>query len=75
MARRLKEAEINIVFDHVQFQQIKSQIAELLGDLNVAIERLETATKELKDARKDIDRATARLKEEKRRPVVRNTPL
>lgn len=68
MARRLKEAEINIVFDQVKFQQIKSQLEEIL-------ERIETATKELKDARKDIDRATARLKEEKRRPVVRNTPL
>lgn len=75
MVRRLKEADIKIIVDNAQFLEISNQVRELLAEVSQAIDRLEAAKKELVDARKEIDRATARLREAGRRPVIRNTPL
>lgn len=69
---RRKEVPVQIIFDQNHFQQIVTQVRELMGDLKEATDSLERATLELRKAKKDLDISADKVKSAKRRPTIIN---
>lgn len=69
--KRKVEQPVDIVFDQEQFERIRVQVHELLGEVSNTIESMNKATQDLNRARKAVEAATERLNQAKRRPIIR----
>lgn len=67
-----REIPINIVFDDVKFQQIVTQVRELVDLTDLSVARLDKARLELDKSRKDLDKSVNKLQTAKR-TTIRNS--
>lgn len=73
MAIFRREVPVKIIYDEVELQLLSTLVSDITKEVIVVLERLQVATDELIKARKDVDKAIAKLQAEKRRPTIRNS--